>query len=132
MPARRNSAHATASRICDGSLYIDLMFSRLMPTRRSAAAPGSTSTFHDLFGAYLVLLPLLTRENVGVVNRTPASSGGGTTRMSLGSARHRLTRASPVATTGSSGRISLGGQSVIETWYIDRSKNSCRPMEARR
>src|SRR3954466_9836297 len=129
-PARRNSSHATASRICDGSLYIDLRFSRLWPASRSSSSPGSTFTFHDLLGAYLVLLPLLTSENVDVVNSTPASSGGGTTRVSPGSARHRLTRASPVAATGSSGRLLLGGQSVIETWYIDRSKTSCRPMEA--
>src|SRR3569623_354364 len=132
MPARRNSAPARASRICDGSLYIDLMFSRLWPTSRSSSSPGSTFTFHDLFGAYLVLLPLLTSENVDVVNSTPASSGGGTPRVSPGSARHRLTRASPVAATGSTGRLTHAGQSVSETWYIDRAKSACRPMEARR
>src|SRR3954465_13147569 len=131
-PARRNSSHATASRICAGSFYIDLMFSRLWPTSRSSSSPGSTFTFHDLFGAYLVLLPLLTSEKVDVVNSAPASCGGGAPRVSPGSARHRLTRASPVASTGSSGRISLGGQSVIETWYIDRSKKPCKPLEARR
>src|SRR3954451_22546592 len=131
-PARRNSAHARASRICDGSLYIDLMFSRLWPTSRSSSSPGSTFTFHDLLGAYLVLLPLLTSENVDVVNSTPASSGGGTTRVSPGSARHRLTRASPVASTGSPGGISLGGQLGIEPWYIARSKTPCKPIEARR
>ena len=80
-----------------------------MPTIRSSSSPGSTSTFHDRFGAYFVRLPLLTNENVALVYSTPDAPGSGTRRWSAGSVRHKAIRAPPVATTGSSGRISAAG-----------------------
>src|SRR5512140_3822940 len=94
MPARPNSRQASASRICEGSLYIDLRLRQVIPARLSAP-PGasSRSIFHDLFGVRRVLLPLLTTEKPGVLNATPSAAGPGMCRSLAGSVRHTSSRA---------------------------------------
>jgi hypothetical protein len=62
-PACPNSRQASASRIWEGSLYIDLRLSSDMPATSPSASPASRSTFQDRFGASSVRLPLFTSEN---------------------------------------------------------------------
>jgi hypothetical protein len=77
-PACRNSRHASASRICEGSLYIDLRLTHVIPASRPASPEESSSViFHDLFGVRRVLLPLLTREKSAVLNATALGARAG-------------------------------------------------------
>ena len=48
-PARPNRGHASASRIWEGSLYIDLRLTHVIPARRPASPEASSRLiFHDL------------------------------------------------------------------------------------
>ena len=122
-PARANRSHANASRIWDGSLYIDFRFSRAIPNTSSSSSPGSTSIFQDRFGARSVRFPEFINENVAVVNNSLGPRIRNMSRIGrVGPPYASLARpdevtAPPIAHPPS-------GQSVIETTYIGSSKKA--------
>src|SRR6266566_4019118 len=125
MPTLRSRRQASASRICEGSLYIDLRLTRAMPARwpPPCAAPAS-STFQDLFGACRVRLPLFASEKPGVLIVTPAAPGPGMCWLSAGSVRHTSSRPPGGAPAGLVRTPDCCGKPVTWNMYMLAAKNS--------
>ena len=102
-----------------------------MSTSRSSSPPTSKLIFHERFGARSVRLPLFISENVGVANSTPSLLGRRDVRWRRRDrSRHSASRASPGASTGSSGVRRSAGQPVTWTRYMGSSKNSALSIDA--
>jgi hypothetical protein len=125
MPTLRNSRQASASRICEGSLYIDLRLTHAIPARWAppCAAPSS-STFHDLFGAFRVRLPLFASEKPCVLSRTSSAPGPGMCALSAGSVRHTSSRAPGGAAAGRVSTPDCCGKPVTWNMYMLAAKNA--------
>src|SRR5436190_14609926 len=125
MPTLRSRRQASASRICEGSLYIDLRLRRAIPARwpPPCAAPSS-STFQDRFGACRVRLPLFASEKPCVLSATPSAPGPGMCWLSAGSVRHTSSVAPGGAPAGCVSTPDCCGKPVTWNMYMLAAKNS--------
>src|SRR5256885_5752576 len=82
MSARPSSRQASASRICDGSLYIALRLIRVIQASRLPSPAASRIILQDGFGARSVRFPLFLSAKSSVLNRTPPLPGTGRGRRS--------------------------------------------------
>src|SRR5271154_4653778 len=80
--ARPNRRQASASRICDGSLYIALRLTRVIPASQLPCPAGPRIILQDGFDACNVRFPLFLSAKVSVLKRTSPSPGTGTGRRS--------------------------------------------------
>src|SRR6184192_940827 len=111
--ARLNRRQASASRICDGSLYIALRLIRVIPASRLPCPAESRIILQDGFGACSVRFPLFLSAKASVLNRTSPPPGTGTGRRSAGSVLHTSSLAPRAGLTGSARTPRPGRNAVI-------------------
>src|SRR5215467_14091037 len=104
---------------------MDLRLTHAIPARWAppCAAPSS-STFHDLFGAFRVRLPLFASEKPCVLSRTISAPGAGMCALSAGSVRHTSSRAPGGAAVGWVSTPDCCGKPVTWNMYMLAAKNS--------
>src|ERR1700677_2195894 len=99
--ARLNRRQASASRICDGSLYIALRLIRVILASELPCPAGSRIILQDGFDACKVRFPLFLSAKASVLKRISPSPGTGTARRSPGLVVHTSSLAPRPGLSGS-------------------------------
>ena len=107
----RNRRQASASRICEGSLYIALRLIRVIPARRLSCPAASRIIRHDRFGARRVRFPVFFRAKAWELNKAPPPPRAGMRWRSAASVFHTFTLAPLAGRTGLRQHMAPGAES---------------------